>query len=63
MIVDMEDKDGNTSQTIGIPVKLSETPGSIRTPPVAFGESTSAILIELGYPQAEIKAFADKGVI
>ena len=63
MIVDIEDKDGNKSQTIGVPVKLSETPGSIRKPPVNFGESTSAILSELGYSQDEIKKFAEEGVI
>jgi len=63
MIVDIEGLDGNTSQTIGVPVKLSETPGSIRTPPVEFGESTSAILNELGYSDAEIKKFAKNGVI
>jgi crotonobetainyl-CoA:carnitine CoA-transferase CaiB-like acyl-CoA transferase len=41
-------------------VKLSETPGSIRTPPVDFGESTTAILEELGYTQEEIKTLKEK---
>lgn len=63
MIVDIEDKDGKKSQTIGVPVKLSATPGSIRKPSVGFGESTSKILSELGYSQDEIKKFAEEGVI
>jgi crotonobetainyl-CoA:carnitine CoA-transferase CaiB-like acyl-CoA transferase len=45
-----------------VPIKLSETPGSIRTPPVDFGESTVSILQELGYTENQIKSFAKKGI-
>lgn len=63
MVVDIKERDGNTSKTLGVSVKLSETPGSIRTPPVDFGESTTAILEELGYTQEEIKTLEEKKVI
>jgi len=46
-----------------VPVKLSDTPGSIRTAPVGFGESTAVILGELGYSEEEIRALAEKEVI
>jgi crotonobetainyl-CoA:carnitine CoA-transferase CaiB-like acyl-CoA transferase len=46
-----------------VPVKLSDTPGAVRTPPVDFGESTSDILQELGYTPNEIKKFAEEGVV
>ena len=62
MVADFRDNNGKTTTTLGIPVKLSETPGSIRTPPVAFGESTIPILRELGYTANQIKDFEDKGV-
>lgn len=62
MVADIFDQNGKTTKTLGVPVKLSETPGSIRTPPVGFGESTTSILRELGYSEDQIKAFADKGV-
>ncbi len=62
MVVDIRDQKGETTTTLGVPVKLSETPGSIRTPPVNFGESTIPILKELGYGEDQIKEFADKGV-
>jgi crotonobetainyl-CoA:carnitine CoA-transferase CaiB-like acyl-CoA transferase len=62
MVVDFLDNHGKTTATLGIPVKLSETPGSIRTPPPNFGENTTAILIELGYTEDQIKDLADKGV-
>ena len=63
MVVDIKEKDGKTSKTIGVSVKLSETPGAIRTPPVDFGESTAAILGGLGYSEEEIKALSEKEVI
>ena len=62
MFVDIQQKKQEKITTIGVPVKLSETPGSVRTPPVDFGESTAAILQELGYTEDQIKEFADKGV-
>jgi crotonobetainyl-CoA:carnitine CoA-transferase CaiB-like acyl-CoA transferase len=48
---------------LGIPVRLSETPGSVRTAPAAFGENTDDILAELGYEEAEIEALREKGVV
>jgi crotonobetainyl-CoA:carnitine CoA-transferase CaiB-like acyl-CoA transferase len=62
-VVEIEGKDGKKSKTLGVAVKLSETPGSVRTPPVDFGESTTGILEELGYNLEEIEAFENDGVI
>jgi len=62
-VVEIEGKDGKKSKTLGVTVKLSETPGTIRTPPVDFGESTAAILKEFGYSPGEIKELEEKGVI
>jgi crotonobetainyl-CoA:carnitine CoA-transferase CaiB-like acyl-CoA transferase len=63
MVLEVKDKAGNDALALGIPVKLSDTPGSVRTPPDGFGESTSDILQELGYSGEEISKFSDKGVI
>jgi len=63
MVVEIKGKDGKPSKTLGVPVKLSETPGAVRTPPVEFGESTHDILQELGYSTEEIKRFEEEGVI
>jgi len=62
MVLEVKDKAGNDALALGIPVKLSDTPGSVRTPPDTFGESTSDILQNLGYSKKEIKNFSDKGV-
>ena len=63
MVVEIEANDGKTSNTLGVPVKLSETPGAVRTPPVDFGASTPDILRELGYSEKEIKRFEQDGVV
>jgi len=63
MIVEVVGKDGKKNLVIGIPVKLSETPGSVNTPPVAFGENTEAILKELKYSGDQIKDLSEMGVI
>jgi crotonobetainyl-CoA:carnitine CoA-transferase CaiB-like acyl-CoA transferase len=62
-VVEIEGLDGKKSKTLGVAVKLSETPGSVRTPPVDFGESTAAILEEMGYTEEDIKRFEKKGVV
>src|SRR5439155_16727079 len=38
----------------GFPVKLSDTPPSLRTPPAVFGEHTDEVLRELGFADARI---------
>jgi crotonobetainyl-CoA:carnitine CoA-transferase CaiB-like acyl-CoA transferase len=62
MIVETEDENGNPTRTLGVPVKLGATPGSIRSAPVPFGASTKTILSELGYGDEEIKDFEETGV-
>ena len=63
MVVEINGPDGKKTKTLGVPVKLSDTPGSVRTAPVGFGESTAGILGEIGYTPEEIDALAAKEVI
>jgi crotonobetainyl-CoA:carnitine CoA-transferase CaiB-like acyl-CoA transferase len=48
---------------LGFPVKLSETPCAIRTPPPRLGEHTDEILGTAGYRPAEIEAMRSEGAI
>ena len=63
MILELAGRAGEKKPAIGVPVKLSETPGSVRNAAVDFGESTGAILKELGYTEEEITLLAKKDVI
>jgi crotonobetainyl-CoA:carnitine CoA-transferase CaiB-like acyl-CoA transferase len=53
---------GKIKQT-GIPVKLSETPGEITSPPPCLSEHTDAVLESLGYSSADIQAMRTGEVI
>lgn len=63
MILELAGKTGQKQTAIGVPVKLSDTPGSVRNAAADFGESTASILQELGYSEKEIKRFAETEVI
>jgi len=63
MILELQGKSGEKQAAIGVPVKLSATPGSVRSEAVDFGKSTVPILKELGYSQKEIKRFTEAEVI
>lgn len=63
MVCDYRDADGTLQKTLGIPVKMSLTPGSLRTPPAAFGEHTQQILLGLGYNESNVKEFIAEGIV
>jgi crotonobetainyl-CoA:carnitine CoA-transferase CaiB-like acyl-CoA transferase len=50
-------------QGIGIPVKLSRTPGSVRTVPRGYAADTDTVLAGLGYSEAEIAALIQDGSV
>jgi crotonobetainyl-CoA:carnitine CoA-transferase CaiB-like acyl-CoA transferase len=63
MIVKVKKKDNKEVSVIGMPIKLSRTPGSYRSEPDDFGGSTKDILKEMGYSENEISDLVQKGVI
>jgi crotonobetainyl-CoA:carnitine CoA-transferase CaiB-like acyl-CoA transferase len=54
MMVEIEHPTAGRIKNIGLPVKLSETPGVIRRPAPTLGQHTSEVLEEFGYNPAEI---------
>jgi len=44
MVVALEHPIVGAMQTLGIPIKLAGTPGSIRTPPPTLGQHTNEVL-------------------
>ena len=63
MLVDTEDPELGTIHNIGVPVKLSATPGSIRRRAPALGEHSAEILLERGFTAAEVDGLLAEGVI
>ena len=63
-IVDFDHPTYGTTQYVGIPVRLSETPGSIRSAAPEHGQHTELLLTELlGYGWDEVSALRERGVI
>jgi crotonobetainyl-CoA:carnitine CoA-transferase CaiB-like acyl-CoA transferase len=63
-IVDFEHPTFGPTPMVGVPVRLSETPGSIRQPAPEHGQHTELILVEeLGYDWDQVAALREKGVI
>ena len=50
-------------EVVANPIKLSETPSTIRLPAPEFSQHTEEILLEIGYSWDEISRFRDEGVI
>jgi crotonobetainyl-CoA:carnitine CoA-transferase CaiB-like acyl-CoA transferase len=48
-------------QAIGLPVKLSATPGGVVAPAPLFGQHTREVLVEAGYSSSEIAALLESG--
>ncbi len=55
--------DGTTGWQLGVPVKLSQTPGSIRSIAPGWGEQTEVILSKLGYSEVQINNLKQLGVV
>ena len=62
MIVEMETAFGKQRMPAS-PIKLSETPASLRTPPPAFGADTDAVLASLGLSSDDVARLRAAGVV
>jgi crotonobetainyl-CoA:carnitine CoA-transferase CaiB-like acyl-CoA transferase len=63
LIQTIQHPEAGEMRVVGIPIRLSETPGAIRLAPPLVGEHNDTILGELGYSADQIAAFRAEGVI
>ena len=63
MLVEIEDPDLGTLKNIGIPVKLSLTPGRIHSRAPDLGEHSQDVLLQAGYTEEEVARLKEAGVI
>ncbi|MBN2033719.1 MAG: CoA transferase [Deltaproteobacteria bacterium] len=63
MVVEFDDALRGKIKLLGIPTKMSLTPGAIRRMPPFLGEHTEEIMKELEYDEAEVQAMENKNVI
>ena len=63
MVAEVQHATIGAARVINSPVKLSETPPSVRTAPPTLGQHTTAVLHELGYDTARIDALKSARVV
>jgi crotonobetainyl-CoA:carnitine CoA-transferase CaiB-like acyl-CoA transferase len=63
MIVEVETPSGEKVKQVGVSLKFSDTPGSIRFTAPSLGQHTDEILTDLGYSAGDIARYRDEGAI
>ena len=63
MIAEVEHAVAGTIRLLGVPVKLSRTPGAVRHAPPTLGQHTGAVLHDLGLSADQIATLRDQGVV
>jgi len=63
MVAEIEHATIGALRVLGVPVKLSDTPGAVRTPPPRLGEQTDAVLHDFGFSDDAIADLRRQKVI
>jgi alpha-methylacyl-CoA racemase len=63
MVVELDQPGARGVRLLGVPVKLSRTPGAPAGPGPALGEHTREVLAALGYSEAEIASLEEGGAV
>ena len=63
MVMELQHETVGTVRQVGFPVKLSETPASVRRFAGAKGQDTDDLMRELGYAPEEIQRLREKGSV
>ncbi|MFC1940274.1 CaiB/BaiF CoA transferase family protein [Chloroflexota bacterium] len=63
MVIELEHHTEGKVKQVGIAIKLSDTPGKVRSLPPLAGEHTDKILVCLGYSKQRISQLRKEGVI
>jgi crotonobetainyl-CoA:carnitine CoA-transferase CaiB-like acyl-CoA transferase len=63
MVVELTHPEYGPLKVLGIPMKLSSTPGVVENAPPKFGEHNKEVLTNLGFSEDEIALFEKSRVI
>jgi crotonobetainyl-CoA:carnitine CoA-transferase CaiB-like acyl-CoA transferase len=63
MVVEVKHPTAGKMKALGLPIKFSDTPGSVRTAAPLLGQHTRVVLMSLGYSDKEIKSLEKNGAV
>jgi alpha-methylacyl-CoA racemase len=63
MVVELDQPGAGPVKQLGVPIKLSRTPGAVDEPGPGLGEHTDEVLAALGYGEADIAALKESGAV
>ena len=63
MVATMAHPSAGEIRVLGTPIKLSDSPGQVRTPPPLLGQHTADVLGELGIPAGDVARLRQEGVV
>jgi crotonobetainyl-CoA:carnitine CoA-transferase CaiB-like acyl-CoA transferase len=63
MVVELDQPGAGPVKQLGVPIKLSRTPGAVDEPGPALGEHTDEVLTRLGYTETDITAMKEAGAV
>jgi crotonobetainyl-CoA:carnitine CoA-transferase CaiB-like acyl-CoA transferase len=63
LLTTIERPNGAPMRVVGMPIRFSETPGTVRSGPPAVGQHTDEVLDSVGFSEDEINAMHRDGVV
>jgi alpha-methylacyl-CoA racemase len=63
MVVELDQPGTDGVKQLGVPVKMSRTPGGLRAPGPVLGQHTHEVLVAAGYSESEIAELEEAGAV
>jgi crotonobetainyl-CoA:carnitine CoA-transferase CaiB-like acyl-CoA transferase len=63
LLTTVERPNGEPMRVVGMPVRFSVTPGTVRSGPPGVGQHTDEVLASIGFSEEEIRSMRDEGVV
>jgi crotonobetainyl-CoA:carnitine CoA-transferase CaiB-like acyl-CoA transferase len=61
MVVELDQPGTGGVKQLGVPIKLSRTPGGVHSPGPTLGQHTDEVLASIGYGEDDIAALKESG--